>query len=261
MTLRAWSMLYLPCSSWPIEYCSTSRFRCSSHNCKCFGLCGGDEHWNLEVEQYSIGQDEHGRYLRFVGRSSKNYHGGLQHRRVQNKDLRIYSKPEMGNRCVVDLFSEYLSLVPPNGPFYRRPIKNSRPPKFSKQCLGRNTLSTIVKRFCEKAELTGNYTNHSSKVTCAILACFVVELMSNWSKNRLAIVVIQFELTRDHPQSKMQWCPKFCNLQNLKNHSCRKKTSLLWSLSRAPLFLVIWSCQPSRLPRNIHQFNCHLVME
>ena len=136
-------------------------------NCKCFGLRGGDEHRNLEVEQYSIDSDEQGRYLRFVGRLSKNYQGGLQHRRIQNKDLRIYSTPERSDCCIVDIFSEYLSLVPKSGPFYRRPIKNSSPPKFSQQCLGRNTLSTIVKRFCEKAGFTGNYTNHSGKVTCA----------------------------------------------------------------------------------------------
>ena len=28
---------------------------------------------------------------------------------------------------------------------YRRPIKNSNPPKFAKQQVGHNTLSTIVK--------------------------------------------------------------------------------------------------------------------
>ena len=65
------------------------------------------------------------------------------------------------------LFSEYLSLVPKSGPFYRRLIKNSSLPKFSQQWLGRNTLATIVKSFCIKAGFTGNYTNHSGKVTCA----------------------------------------------------------------------------------------------
>ena len=28
------------------------------YNCKCFGLRGGDEHRNLEVDQYSLGTDE-----------------------------------------------------------------------------------------------------------------------------------------------------------------------------------------------------------
>ena len=73
------------------------------YDCKCFGLSGGDEHRNLEVVQYSIDHDEKGRYLHFVGRLSKNYQGGLQHRRIQNKDLRIYSTPERSDRCIVVL--------------------------------------------------------------------------------------------------------------------------------------------------------------
>ena len=138
------------------------------YNCKCFGLRGGDKHRSLQLDQYSLNHDECGRYLRFVGRSTKNYQGGLQHRKLHNKDLRLYSNPELGTRCVVDLFSEYLARIgEKSGPFYRRPVKNSDPPKFTKQVLGRNTLSTIVKRFCEEAGFQGNYTNHSGKVTCA----------------------------------------------------------------------------------------------
>ena len=33
------------------------------------------------MEQYSLGHDVRGRYLRFVGRSTNNYQGGLQHRK------------------------------------------------------------------------------------------------------------------------------------------------------------------------------------
>ena len=73
------------------------------YDCKCFGLRGGDEHRNLEVEQYSIDHDEKGRYLHFVSRLSKSYQGGLQHRRIQNKDLHIYSTPERSDHCIVVL--------------------------------------------------------------------------------------------------------------------------------------------------------------
>ena len=142
------------------------------YNCKCFGLRGGDEHHNLDVEQFSVDSDENGQYLQFIGRSSKNFQGGIEHRKIHNKDLRIYSKPELGDRCAVSLFLLYLfllylSLIPESRPFYRQPIKNSNPPKFSKQVVGHNTLSVIVKRFCEAAEFSGNYTSHSGKVTCA----------------------------------------------------------------------------------------------
>ena len=89
------------------------------------------------------------------------------HRHVQNKDLHIYSQPELGSRCIVELFSKYLSLIPSSGPFYRRSIQNLNPPKFSQQVIGRNKLANIVRDFCEAASFSGNYTNHSEKGTCA----------------------------------------------------------------------------------------------
>ncbi len=151
------------------------------------------------MTQYSIDTDERGRYLHFVGRSSKDYQGGLQHRKVQNKDLCIYSKPGLGTRCFVDLFSEYLFLIPPSGLFYRRPGKGSNPPKFSKQVLGSNSLSSIVKRFCEKAGFSGNYSNHSGKVTCAT-TLFQSEVDE---RDKLGIVVMLFDYTRGPPWNRI----------------------------------------------------------
>jgi len=87
------------------------------YNCKLFGLRGGDEHRSLTREQFTIGRDEAGRFLRFSGRSSKNVQGGLKQRKVQFKDLKIYSRPELGERCVVDLFNHYFGFVPKEGPF------------------------------------------------------------------------------------------------------------------------------------------------
>lgn len=57
---------------------------------KFYGVWASDEHQNLEIGQYEIGEDEIGTHLRFKGQSSKNYQGGLQHRRVTPKDLWIY---------------------------------------------------------------------------------------------------------------------------------------------------------------------------
>jgi hypothetical protein len=68
--------------------------------CKMFGLRATDEHRSLQKEQFTIGSDHLGKYLRFSGRSCKNWQGGLKHRRVDAKDLRIYAKPELGERCV-----------------------------------------------------------------------------------------------------------------------------------------------------------------
>ena len=89
------------------------------YNCKLFGLRGGDEHRNLVREQYEVDYDSsHRRFLRFKGRSSKNVQGGLKQRKVETKDLKVYAQPELGERCIVDIFNLYFGFVPKTGPFY-----------------------------------------------------------------------------------------------------------------------------------------------
>ncbi len=136
------------------------------YNCKLFGLRGGDEHRQLQREQFEIGSDGVGRFVRFMGRSCKNVQGGLKQRKVQTKDLRIYARPDLEERCVVDMYNHYFAFIPMTGDFYRKPIGDN-PPKYSKQVLGKNKLGTLVKEMCTRAGFTGNYTNHSGKVTCA----------------------------------------------------------------------------------------------
>ena len=60
------------------------------YNCKIFGLRAYDEHRNLECSQFEIGQDDRGKFVRFTGRSSKTYKGGLKHLQCTNKDLKHY---------------------------------------------------------------------------------------------------------------------------------------------------------------------------
>ncbi len=136
------------------------------YNCKLFGLRGGDEHRNLTREQFAIENDRNGRFLHFMGRASKNVQGGLRQRKVSGKDLKIYADPTLGDRCVVDLFNHYFAYIPRTGPFYRKPLHDN-PLKFSKQVIGKNKLGGLVKEMCTRAGFSGNYTNHSGKVTCA----------------------------------------------------------------------------------------------
>ena len=107
---------------------------------KIFGLRAADEHRTLECEQFSMQRDEKGDlFLRFSGRSCKNYQGGLRQRKVESKDLKVYADDSRGERCVVSCFQYYLGLIPATGPFYRRPIGDN-PPRYSLQPLGVNTL-------------------------------------------------------------------------------------------------------------------------
>ncbi|CAC5402472.1 unnamed protein product [Mytilus coruscus] len=71
--------------------------------CKLFGLRGRDEHRNLDCSQFEIGTDQTGKYVRFIGRSTKTFKGGLSHLILDNKDIKHYS--EEGKRtCATQLY-------------------------------------------------------------------------------------------------------------------------------------------------------------
>ena len=108
---------------------------------KLFSLRGGDEHRNLMREQLEVDHDKQGRFLRFKGRSSKNVQGGLKHRKVEFKDLKIYARPELGERCVVDLYNHYFGFVPQSGPFYRKPVGDNPPSSRNKLLVKTNCPS------------------------------------------------------------------------------------------------------------------------
>ena len=83
------------------------------------------------------------------------------------KNLKAYSVPELGDRDVVSCFKYYISLIPKEGPFYRRPASSKSSVTFIKQVVGKNTLNGLVKNFCMEGGLEGYFTGHSGKVTCA----------------------------------------------------------------------------------------------
>ena len=142
------------------------------YNCKLFGLRAGDEHRALCIEQFSFNCTNGDLYMQFTGRNSKTYQGGLAHRKMAPKVLKIYSKPELGERDIVSCYQLYLNCIPSEGPFYRRPAPGKQL-KFSKQVCGKNTLGQLVQKFCSEAGFNGFFTGHSGKVTCA------TELFSN----------------------------------------------------------------------------------
>jgi hypothetical protein len=74
-----------------------------------FGLRAGDEHRNLEASQFMISIDETGKHLKFTGRNCKNWQGGLHQRKIDPKELKIYAKSVLGERCAVSTM--YLSIL------------------------------------------------------------------------------------------------------------------------------------------------------
>lgn len=56
--------------------------------CKLFGLRGRDEHRSLQASQFHVGNDSRGKFIRFVGRNTKTFKGGLGQMTLTNKDIR-----------------------------------------------------------------------------------------------------------------------------------------------------------------------------
>ena len=135
------------------------------YNCKLFGLRGVDEHRQLDSDQFLIGCDQNGKYIEVSGRTSKNFAGGLRLRNVQPKLIRHHSGG--GNRCLVEVYARYISLVGATGPFYKKPIAESK--RFSSQVLGVKAIGQITKNMCKLAGFKGNFTSHTGKNVLIIL--------------------------------------------------------------------------------------------
>lgn len=57
------------------------------YKCKLFGLRGRDEHHDLDISQFEIGEDATGKFIQFVGRANKTFKCGLKHRNVEHKKV------------------------------------------------------------------------------------------------------------------------------------------------------------------------------
>lgn len=63
--------------------------------CKLFGLRTREDHHLLTIDQFFVGEDGDGRFVMFVGRSSKTDNKGESGQLiVQSKSIKHYSEPE-----------------------------------------------------------------------------------------------------------------------------------------------------------------------
>ena len=123
------------------------------------------------MKDIKVGQDNVGKYIDFTGNTAKNNQGGLStiiHNR-ETKSLRYYS--QNGDHNNVDIYSEYIDSISKvstddNGPFYHRPLPNlMHSIRFSKQPMGINYLTKIIRSIASRAELQGRFTGHNGKAT------------------------------------------------------------------------------------------------
>ena len=63
--------------------------------CKFFGLRAEDEHRNLDCSQFLVSEDSKGPFIRFTGRATKTFKGGLGHMSLTNKKLTQYCNEGM----------------------------------------------------------------------------------------------------------------------------------------------------------------------
>ena len=149
---------------------------CYFYNCKIFGLRASDEHSNLDVSQFVFGSDNDGEYVRFMGRSCKNNPGGLKDfGKYKFKDIKQYSDSE-NPRCFVKILQKYISLIPAEGPFYRRPLvkKYDGKIRYSTQKVGVHTFEKMFTHMCKDAGFQGRFTGHSGKVNMfSIKMCYI----------------------------------------------------------------------------------------
>ena len=111
--------------------------------------------------------------LKYIKDTSKTNQGGLAHRKVTGKVVHAFRYEENTELCPVLLFKKYCSLCPSEAvaehkPFYLTPRqKVNAVVWFTTVPVGVNTLGGAVKRVCLKADVKGNYTNHSLRATAA----------------------------------------------------------------------------------------------
>lgn len=134
-----------------------------------FGIRGGREHRNLTIDNFRFLTDGDGHeYLEYQECITKTNQGGIKHRKVERHSARAYAQP--GNdRCPLSLVSKYISLCPMENlrsSFYLKPLQKPKADQwYGKQPVGHNMLSAMVSNMMKDAGITGNFTNHSLRVT------------------------------------------------------------------------------------------------
>ena len=133
---------------------------------KIYGLRACDEHYNLRCDQFTLGSDSTGDFVRYYGKVCKNNQGGLQTSgRVQFKNICQYAQRE-NPRCYVRIMSMYLEALGFEGWLYRRPLASTfvGELKYSKTRLGVHQFETFMQRLMQEAGIEGYFTGHSGKV-------------------------------------------------------------------------------------------------
>ena len=135
-------------------------------------LRSGQEHRRLRPDMFQIFERECAKpFLLYSESGSKNNQGGLNHRKVLNKRVKIFANLCNPARCIVRLFKMFMSLRPANAPsnaLYLQPLATPLESCwYQARPMGHNALAMTVKTLCQSTGASGYYTNHSLRRTCA----------------------------------------------------------------------------------------------
>ncbi|XP_052068999.1 uncharacterized protein LOC127708190 [Mytilus californianus] len=136
-----------------------------------FGLRGRQDHVNMLWGDVLLKKTSSGKeYLEFNERSTKTRSGEKvgDYRPVQPK---VFEELHAGEKCPIHIYKEYRRhrpTVDQDSRFYLRPLVEPKTNVwFSKQCVGKDKLSRIMKNMAERGELQGRKVNHSGRKTFA----------------------------------------------------------------------------------------------
>ena len=138
------------------------------YNGKSFCLRGQQEHQTLRMSQLVRAKDPD-RYV-YLEFGSKNHSGGVLDKQFSGKKVTIVDSGEkFSHVALLDLYISKRPEMPghPDPPFYLAPYPYTplRGHWYFPERLSTKTLNSLIKTMASEAGLSGNYTNHSLRVT------------------------------------------------------------------------------------------------
>ena len=133
-----------------------------------FSLRGGSELRNLKPQHITVNTSSSGEtYLLYRETGSKNNPGGINNKRVNNKEVPHFKNRSNPSRDFVSLYILYRSKCPPEAEFLF--LQSMKRPSgsywYCNRVVGHNVLAGTVKRLCSLAGIIGKKTNHSLRAT------------------------------------------------------------------------------------------------
>ena len=225
----------------------------------CFCLRGGVEHRYLKLNQFEIEEVPHPttegetiRCVTYAEHGSKNRQGFVHQVHLENKVVTQYANPSLGERCFVNLFERYVSLLPEDAKgrnlFYCKPKKTISKEDTSWYFnipVGHNVLSRRLKDMFIAAGLDSTGINNHGLRASGITRMYVggvPEKMIMERSGHLSIGGVRsYERTTDAQRMEVSKVLSSTNAMKTASSQCEEtdtstsKLATLQSIEKLPL--------------------------